>query len=105
MIFRDIDANSVAITSMQLRGEGRAPLPFLKIEKSVLILERKPLIVSIFGLLFPFVDFLSTDLRVSWRKNSKMFPCVASFSCVFDEMFIEVPYFHKIYKYSELCHI
>ena len=34
-------------------------------------------------------------LRVSRRKNSKMFPCGASFSGVFDEIFIEVPKFHK----------
>ena len=36
------------------KGEGRPPLSFLKIEKSVLILERKTLIVSIFGLNVPF---------------------------------------------------
>ena len=35
-------------------------------------------------------------LRVSRRKHSKIFSCRASFSCVFDEMFIEVPYFHKV---------
>ena len=29
-------------------------------------------------------------LRISRRKISKMFPCGASFSCIFDEMFIEV---------------
>ena len=46
------------------------PLRFLKIEKSVLFLERKVPIV---------------------RKTFKMFPCGASFSCVFNEMFIEVP--------------
>ena len=28
-------------------------------------------------------------LTVSTRKNSKMFSCGASFSCIFDEMFIE----------------
>ena len=37
------------------KGEkGRPPLPFLKIEKSVLILERKALIVSIFDLNYQF---------------------------------------------------
>ena len=30
-------------------------------------------------------------LGVSWRKNSKMFPCGASFSYVFNKMLIEVP--------------
>ena len=34
-------------------------------------------------------------LRVSTRKNSKMFHCAVSFSWAFDEMFIEVPWFHK----------
>ena len=53
-IFRDIDAYSATLTGAQLGGEGRTPLLFLKIEKSVLILERKALIVLIFGLNFPF---------------------------------------------------
>ena len=30
-------------------------------------------------------------LRVSRRKNFKLFPCGASISCVFYKMFIEVP--------------
>ena len=30
-------------------------------------------------------------LGVSKRKNSKIFPCGAFYSCVFNEMFIEVP--------------
>ena len=34
-------------------------------------------------------------LRVSRRKNSKMLSCRASFSGVFEEIFIEVPKFHK----------
>ena len=35
-------------------------------------------------------------LRVSSRKNSKIFPCRAFYSCVFNKIFIEVPQFHKI---------
>ena len=53
-IFRDIDAYSATHTGPQLGEEERPPLNFLKIEKSVLILERKDLIVSILGLNFQF---------------------------------------------------
>ena len=66
------------------KGEGRHPLPFLKIE-SVLIFERKAQIVSIFGLNFSVYNIV---LRVSRRKTSKMLPCRASFSGVFDRIFI-----------------
>ena len=41
-------------------------------------------------------------LRVSRRKNSKVFPC-GVFFCVLDEKFIEVPWFHK--TSSALKHI
>ena len=34
-------------------------------------------------------------LGVSRRKNSKIFPCGAFYSCVFNKMFIEVPLFHE----------
>ena len=34
-------------------------------------------------------------LRVSWKKNSKMFPYEVPFSCIVDKMFIEVAYFHN----------
>ena len=34
-------------------------------------------------------------LRVSGRKNSKIFPCGVSFSCVFDEIFTKFHQFHK----------
>ena len=37
----------------------------------------------------------AVPLRVSSRKNFKMFACWGFFSCVFDEMFIEGPEFHK----------
>ena len=48
-ILRDIDVYSVTFTGTHLGGEGRPPLPFLEIKKSVLILERKVRIVFILG--------------------------------------------------------
>ena len=36
-------------------------------------------------------------LIASRRENSNMLPCGDFFSCVFDEMFIEMPYFHKTF--------
>ena len=47
------DAYSVTVTGVQLEGSRRRlPWPFLKIGKSILILEKKPLIVYTFGLNF-----------------------------------------------------
>ena len=62
-------------------GEERLSLPFFKIEKG----ER----CSDYGKKNPYFFVL----RASRKKNTKMFPCGVSFSCVFDvfEMFIEVP--------------
>ena len=37
-------------------------------------------------------------LRVSRGEKCKSFPCEAFFSCVFVEMFIEVPKFHETYS-------
>ena len=53
-IFRDIDAYCSTLTCAQLAGREEASPALLKIEKNVLILERKVLIMSIFGLNFPF---------------------------------------------------
>ena len=53
-IFRDIDAYWSTLTCVQLAGREEASPALLKIEKNVLILERKVLIMSIFGLNFPF---------------------------------------------------
>ena len=53
-VFRNIDAYSATLTGVQQGGEWRPRLPFLKIEESVLIFEKKALIVSSFGLNFPF---------------------------------------------------
>ena len=55
-------------------GGGGLPCSFLKIEKSALNLEKKALIVSIFGLSHPFKKFSLLVLV-----------------CVFEEKFIEVP--------------
>ena len=68
-------------------------LPYLKIEKSVLILEKKGA-----DCVYPWVRFSIQNIV------SKMLPCVASCSCVFGEMFIEVPKFHKV-ACSEPWHI
>ena len=58
-IFRGIDAHSAIFTGVQIERRWRGfPCPFLKIEKSVLILERKVLIVFIFGLNFLFKIFI-----------------------------------------------
>ena len=79
-IFRDTDAYSAILTGVQLWGGGGGlpPLPFLTMEK-------KTLIMSIFGLHFPFKMF-----RVSTRINSKMFPCHRAL-------------FSHIQAYSEHC--
>ena len=61
---------------------------------SALFLERK---CPVFGKKNPHeanpwvkLSIQNVVLRVSRRKRSKMFPYGASFSCVFDEIFIEV---------------
>ena len=62
------------------RERGGLPCPYLKIEESFLILERKilALVVSIFGLHFA--------IKYGFNSNSE-----ASFSCVFNKTFIEMP--------------
>ena len=50
----DIESYLATLTGAQFGGDERSPLPFLEIEKSVLIFGRKALIVSIFGLNFSF---------------------------------------------------
>ena len=84
----DIDAYSATFTGVQLGGRGEGPpLSFSENHKKCTDFGKKALIVSIFGLNFPFKMYFS---RVSWRKNSTIFPCAA-----FDEMFVEVPLFHE----------
>ena len=67
-------------------GRGEAPTALFEIEKSVLVMGRKVLV----GCVHFWVKFSIQNvvLRVSSRKISEMFPCRASFSCAFDEMFI-----------------
>ena len=78
--------------SSQGGGGSGFPCPFLKMEKSVLILEENcPDCVH----LWVKFSIQNAVFRVSKKKNSKMFPYGAFFSCVFDEMFIEVPQFHE----------
>ena len=67
--------------------EERPPLPFLKIKKIVLDLERKAPILSIFGLNIQFKMQFQEYLE---EKTPKCFPEGSSFTCAFDEMFIEV---------------
>ena len=53
-IFRGIDAYSVTLTGAKLKGKGEAFPALFENRKRVLILERKVVIVSTFGLSFPF---------------------------------------------------
>ena len=98
-ISKDIQAYSGTLMYIQphsqvhnLGGERSLPSTFFKIEKSDLILDKKgPSHVH----LWVKFSIQSLVLRLFRRKNSKMFPCGAFFSCDFDEMFIEVPQFHE----------
>ena len=53
-IFRGIDAYSATLTGAKLKGKGEAFPALFENRKRVLILERKVVIVSTFGLNFPF---------------------------------------------------
>ena len=66
---------------------GDYSLALFENQKSALILKRKTLIVSIFGLNY----LQNLDVRVSRRKNSQNFTQRGLYSCVFDKIFIEVP--------------
>ena len=65
--------------------KGKLPLPFLKIEKSILIFEKKALIVSIFGLNYSKSSFKG----IQEKKDQNVSPYF-SFGAVFDKIFIEV---------------
>ena len=70
------------------RGGGKPPLPFFENQKSALIFGKKgPDCIHLWIKFF----IRNAVLVVSRWKNSKLFPCGALFSCVFEEMFIEVP--------------
>ena len=66
-------------------GEGEAsPAPFWKSRKSTLILKKS---------VHPWItlSIQNVVLRVTRRKSSQIFPYGTFFSCVFNEIFIEVP--------------
>ena len=74
-------------------GRGEAPTSLFEIEKSFLLMGRKVLVLGrkvLVGCVHFWVKLSIQNivLRVSSRKISEMFPCRASFSCAFDEMFI-----------------
>ena len=75
---RQINELLTGSSGVQLGGEGGLPCPFLKIEKSALILEKKLLIASIYLLNFQskiqFLEYLG-------RKTPKIFPAGLFFLC------------------------
>ena len=72
-------------------GGENSLFPFLKIEKSDLILEKNDLIVFIYGLNFSF----KTLLRVSKKKKMVKFFLRGLSSSVVDEIYIEVLLFQE----------
>ena len=87
-IFRDIDAYSATHTGAQLRGREETSTALFENQKWRPDFGKKDLDCVHLWVKFSIQNIL---LGVSRRKNSKMFPCEALFSCVFDEMFIKVP--------------
>ena len=85
-IFRDADAYSVTFTGAQLGERWEASPTLFENRKKCPDFGKKALIVY----LCVKFSIQNVVLRVS-RKNSKMFSCRVSFSCVFDELFIEMP--------------
>ena len=63
---------------------------FLKIEKSVLTLEKRPDCVHLWVKIF----IRNVVFNSIQEKKVQNFPCWLFF-CIFDEMFIEVPQFHE----------
>ena len=91
-ILKDVDAYWSAFTSAQQRGEGLF-YSFLKIKKC-----------SDFGKKIHTWVKLSIQnvvLRVSRRKNYKIFSC-GTYFCVFDEIFIEVLQFYKTFPIPKI---
>ena len=75
-IFRDIDAYSTTRTSAQLRGRGEASPVLFENRKRYPDFAKKGLDYFHFWVKF-FIE--NIILKVSRRKNSKMFPCEAFF--------------------------
>ena len=76
------------VTVVQLGGRGATPPAVFENRKKCPDFWKKGL-----DCVYTWVKFSIQNvvLRVSRRKNSKMFPCGASFSIVIDQIFIEVP--------------
>ena len=85
-IFRDIDAHSATLTGAQLGRRGEASRTLFENRKKCPDFGGKKGPDCIH--LWVKITIQNIVLRISRGKNSKMFPCRASFSCVFDEMFI-----------------
>ena len=86
---RDVDAYSATLTGVELGGEEKLPpLLFFENRKQCPDFGRKGTDCIQLWIKFPTQNVI---LRVSRRKISKMFPNGASFSCVFEEMFIKCP--------------
>ena len=80
----------------QLEGGWRGgglPCPFLKIKKNCPDFRKKDP-----DCVHPFVKFAiyNVILRVSSRRDFKLFPCGNFFSGIFDEIFIGVPLSRKV---------
>ena len=75
-------------------GVGDLPCPFLKIAKYALILGKNIPDCIHFCVKF---SILNVVLRVSRRKNFKMFP-YGAFSLVFNEMFIKLSKLHETFS-------
>ena len=88
-IFRDIDAYLNILTGVQLgrREEASPASPKLK---TVSCFGRKNTVYVYQWVKFSIQKVLLRECR---RKNSKMFPCMASFSffLILDEIIVEVP--------------
>ena len=87
-IFRVIDAYSAALTVAQSGRRRRPPPPFFENRKKCPDFGKKGFVGAHLWAKF---STQNVALRVSRRKNSKMFPCGIFFLWVFYEIFIEVP--------------
>ena len=88
LFVRDIDAYSATLTDAQLGKRGEASTALFENQKKCPDFGKKgPDCIN------HWVKFSVQNvvLRVSRRKNSKMFPCGNCFSCVFDKMFTTSP--------------
>ena len=105
-IFKDFQAYLGILMHNQPHSQGALPCLFWKSKKEYPDFGKKG---SDCVHLWVKFSIQSAALRVSRRKNSKMFPCKASFSCVFVEIFIEMVNSTTIYRYiqsySALSHI